>query len=308
MQWLNIFSRKKTASIIPIEPKRHAHPVAPVAVKQAIHSEAVAHTPEPAAATPAPEPAVTEEPVDPALQDNLLSGWFSAQTGELFTGFKISAEDSVLDIGCGAAGFTNFCASQGAEIIFADINPDVVAAAEETLKHSAARALMPLVTDANPIPLPDNRVNKIIAMEVLEHVEDPAQFLRELVRVAKPGAQFLLTVPDPVGEKVQLDIAPAVYFEHPNHIRIIERDEFTQLVTDAGLVIEQQSSYGFYWSVWWFFFWACKQDLSPPWHPLLEQWTNTWNTLLALPDGPRIKKALDKSMPKSQVIIARKPL
>ncbi|MGP3790915.1 class I SAM-dependent methyltransferase [Pseudomonas sp. B392_1p] len=243
---------------------------------------------------------------DPTLTDAYLSGWFRREDGELFEGFPINAEDSVLDIGCGDGPFASFCAERGAEVIFADIDADKVAAIETMLKGSPARAILPLVTDANPIPLPDNRVNKVIAMEVLEHVADPAQFMRELVRVAKPGAQFLITVPDPLGESVQKKLAPAAYFEHPNHIRVFQREEFTHLIEEAGLIIERRADYGFYWSIWWFFFWACKQDLSPPWHPLLESWTSTWNLLLSTPDGPRIKKALDEAMPKSQAIIARK--
>ncbi|MES2819195.1 MAG: class I SAM-dependent methyltransferase [Pseudomonadota bacterium] len=255
--------------------------------------------------------AVSEAPAlpdDPTLTDAYLSGWFRRDSGELFEGFPIDAADSVLDIGCGDGPFATFCAERGAEVIFADIDAEKVAAVEAMLKQSPARAVLPLVTDANPIPLPDARVNKVIAMEVLEHVQDPAQFMRELVRVAKPGAQFLITVPDPLGESVQKKLAPDAYFEHPNHIRVFQRDEFEQLILDAGLVIEKRADYGFYWSIWWFFFWACKQDLSPPWHPLLESWTRTWNMLLSTPDGPRIKKALDEAMPKSQAIIARKPL
>lgn len=246
-------------------------------------------------------------PSDPKLTDAYLSGWFRRDSGELFEGFPVNAEDTVLDIGCGDGPFASFCAERGAEVIFADIDAEKVAAVEVMLKQSSARAVLPLVTDANPIPLPDARANKIIAMEVLEHVEDPAQFMRELVRVARPGAQFLITVPDPLGESVQKKLAPESYFEHPNHIRVFPRDEFAQLIEDAGLIIERRVDYGFYWSIWWFFFWACKQDLSPPWHPLLESWTNTWSILLSTPDGPRIKKALDEAMPKSQAIIARKP-
>ena len=259
----------------------------------------------PAWSVPTPEP--TELPADPTMTETVLSGWFRRDTGELFEGFPITTEDSVLDIGCGDGGYASFCASLGAEVIFADIDPAKIAAIELMLKNSPARALHPLVTDANPIPLPDGRVSKVVAMEVLEHVADPAQFMSELVRVAKPGALFLITVPDALGESVQKKLAPPVYFEHPNHIRIFEREEFTRLVKDAGLIIERRTEYGFYWSIWWFFFWACKQDLSPPWHPLLESWTTTWNALLSTPDGPRIKKALDETIPKSQVIIARKP-
>jgi 2-polyprenyl-3-methyl-5-hydroxy-6-metoxy-1,4-benzoquinol methylase len=241
------------------------------------------------------------------LMDAHLSGWFRHESGELFEGFPIDSEDTVLDIGCGDGPFAQFCAERGAEVIVADIDADKIAALAARLRQISTRTVTALVTDANPIPLPDARANKVIAMEVLEHVEDPAQFMRELVRVAKPGAQFLLTVPGSLGESVQKKLAPAAYFERPNHIRVFQREEFEQLVIDAGLVIERRADYGFYWSVWWFMFWACKQELSPPWHPLLDSWTHTWNMLLSMPDGPRIKKALDEAMPKSQAIIARKP-
>ncbi|MWV14954.1 methyltransferase domain-containing protein [Pseudomonas sp. L-22-4S-12] len=260
-----------------------------------------------AGSAPAALNSVPEAEMDSTLTDTYLSGWFRHETGELFEGFMINPEDSILDIGCGDGPFAHFCAERGAEVIFADIDATKVAAVSEMLKHSKARAILPLVTDAKPIPLADNRVSKVIAMEVLEHVEDPRDFMRELVRVAKPGCLFLLTVPDPVGENVQRTLAPPSYFEPPNHIRVFERTDFERLVVEAGLVIERRTSYGFYWSLWWFFFWACKQDLSPPWHPLLQSWTQTWNLLLSTPDGPRIKRALDDAMPKSQAIIARKP-
>lgn len=249
-----------------------------------------------------------EAPVgDFALVDACMSGWFNTETGELLQGFPIRPEDTVLDVGCGEGPFTQFCAKMKAEVIFADINPERVSAVEQLLQGSPARALHPLVTDGNPLPLPDAHVDKLIAMEVLEHVDVPADFMRELVRVGKPGALYLITVPDAAAEGVQQQLAPSAHFQKPNHINIFSRDEFEQLVQDAGLVIERRSYYGFYWAVWWAFFWVCKKDLSSPDHPLLNNWARTWASLLETPGGAQVKLALDGVMPKSQAIIARKP-
>lgn len=248
------------------------------------------------------------EEIDIGLVDIHLSGWLQNETGELVKGFAIGPEDSVLDIGCGEGGYALFSARQGAEMILADVDAEKLETARQRLQAEAARSVQILVTDANPIPLPDDRVSKVVAMEVLEHVDDPAQFMAELVRVARPGAQFLLTVPDEVIEGVQKHIAPAIYFEKPNHIRVFKRGELEQLAVDAGLIVERSTQYGFYHSVWWSLYWACEnQPLTPPWHPLLENWSETWSTLLSLPAGPRIKAALDAVMPKSQVVVARKP-
>ncbi|MBF7728981.1 class I SAM-dependent methyltransferase [Pseudomonas sp. N040] len=241
------------------------------------------------------------------LKDIHMSGW-TQDTGELVTGFHIGPEDTVLDIGCSDGGYATFSARQGAAIILADVDAAKLDVARTRLEAIPARSLQTLVTDADPIPLPDASVSRIVAMEVLEHVDCPAQFMAELVRVARPGALFLLTAPDEAIEGVQKHIAPPSYFEKPNHIRIFKRGELEQLARDAGLQIVDRFSYGFYLAVWWSLYWACEnQSLSPPWHPLLEDWAKVWSRLLSLPEGLKIKAALDQVMPKSQVVIARKP-
>ncbi len=255
-----------------------------------------------------PAPTVPVAQPDPSLADACMSGWFRNDTCELLEGFAIAAEDTVLDVGCGSGGVVSFCARHGAEVIFSDIDAGKVAAVEKRLAGSGARAVRGVVSDSNPLPLPDATATRVICMEVLEHVDDPAQVMRELLRVGRPGARYLLTVPDPASEAVLKKVAPAAFFEKPNHIRVFQHDEFEQLIADAGLVIERRVTYGFYWSLWWIFFCACDQEFEPPWHPLLEQWMKTWETLLTLPQGPRLKQALDEALPKSQAIIARKPL
>src|SRR5690606_5983008 len=209
--------------------------------------------------------------IDNTLLDARLSGWFLEETNELLEGFKISPEDHVLDVGCGDGTFVRFCANRGAEVTFADIDAGKIKETEQKLKNTNARGIHGIVSDANPLPLPDNHFGKVIGMEVMEHVDNPSAFLAELVRVGKPGALYLLSVPDSISEGVQKQVAPSLYFEKPNHINVFSHEEFAKLVTDAGLIIEKETSYGFYWSVFWAFFWTCNHDLNDSWHPLVRK-------------------------------------
>ncbi|MBO1537983.1 class I SAM-dependent methyltransferase [Pseudomonas sp. OA65] len=268
---------------------------------------------------PSPAPTAAVSPRDAGLYDAMLDGWFCSETGELLKGFAITAEDTLLDVGCGEGVATLFAMRQGASVIFTDSEQDKVRDLARQVEAQAAAPFLGLVSNSLPLPLADGCANKIVCMEVLEHIHDPAPFMVELVRMGRPGAQYLLSVPASVGEHLQQGIAPPGYFQAPNHVQIFTAERFAALVEDAGLVIEHRQASGFFWVMGMIFFWASERAagrdlegavrdrIQAPYPPLMERWAGLWQDLLAQPDGLAIKQGLDRFMPKSQVIIARKP-
>ncbi|UQS13488.1 bifunctional 2-polyprenyl-6-hydroxyphenol methylase/3-demethylubiquinol 3-O-methyltransferase UbiG [Pseudomonas sp. HS6] len=273
------------------------------------------------APVPPPEPVAERgSPRDIGLLDAILDGWFRGETGELLKGFAIGADDTLLDVGCGEGVATLFAVRQGASVIFTDSELDKVRELARQVEAQSTQTNLGLVSNSLPLPLADGCASKVVCMEVLEHIDEPEPFMAELVRMGRPGAQYLLSVPAPVGEHLQKGIAPASYYQSPNHVQIFTPERFAALVEDAGLVIEHRQANGFFWVMGMIFFWASERAagrdlegavrdrIQAPYPPLMESWARTWQDLLALPDGPAIKQLLDQLMPKSQVIIARKPL
>jgi len=152
----------------------------------------------------------------------------------------------------------------------------------------------------------------VICTEVLEHVQDPAQFLGELIRVTRPGAKLLITVPDARSEQFVGATAPPQYFQEPNHIRVFSEDEFCRLIRSAGLEIESRQFMGCFWSVYWPLSWLTAEPGSPGLpidnrHPITEHWTRLWQEVQQHPDGGKIRDALNALLPKSQSVVAIKP-
>ncbi len=244
---------------------------------------------------------------DVGLRDAVYRGWYNKQTGEVFTGFPVGPADTVVDVGCGDGGSAQFCASRGARLILADVDAPRLEAAAQRLRNAGAPHVETLVAGGEALPIPNGTATRIICTEVLEHVDSPPAVLAELLRIGQPGARYLLSVPDPAAEHLQQRVAPPLYFTRPNHLRIFEHAEFAQAVEQAGLVIEHRGSYGFFWTVWWTMFWSCGVDLANPDHPALTHWALAWDALMDTDPGLRAKAALDDALPKSQIIIARKP-
>jgi SAM-dependent methyltransferase len=99
-----------------------------------------------------------------------------------------------------------------------------------------------LTLDLTAIDLPDNSVDVVICVHVLEHVEDDRQALRELYRILAPGGWGILQVPI-FGDTTQED--PTVRtpeerlrrFGQEDHVRVYGRD-FRDRLIDAGFELE----------------------------------------------------------------------
>ncbi len=225
-------------------------------------------------------------------------------------GFEIHDDDTVVDVGCGEGVVCVYAGHRGAEVIGIDLEPILIERANHAMLGVPARSFRGIVSDADPIPLPNATASVVICTEVLEHVDDPARFLAELVRIGKPGARYLLSVPDPASESVLKSVAPDWYWQKPLHIRVFQHEHLDQLCRAAGLKIEARHNCGIYWSMHWFCRMALgmehKYEPAPEDSTLLNAWDTTFRALMAAPGGDTIRRQLDQVLPKSQVVVAHK--
>ena len=90
----------------------------------------------------------------------------------------------LLDVGCGNKPY---------QTLFATADEYVGLEYDSTENRVAKRA--DFFYDGNTFPFEDASFDGVICNEVLEHVFNPDQFLREIFRVLKPNGNFLLSVP-----------------------------------------------------------------------------------------------------------------
>jgi 2-polyprenyl-3-methyl-5-hydroxy-6-metoxy-1,4-benzoquinol methylase len=93
----------------------------------------------------------------------------------------------VLDLGCGLGGYSKVLAEHGFDVAALDVNPEYV-------ERARALGVPAELYDGKGLPLDDNAVDTVFLFEVIEHLEDPAELLREARRVARRNV--LLSTPN----------------------------------------------------------------------------------------------------------------
>lgn len=250
-----------------------------------------------------------ESDVDPfwvGLVDDVREGWYEFEKRQLAPGFPISPDDVVADIGCGEGGAASFCVRCGAHTILIDNDAEVLEQAHAKAAAAGPGRAEARLGDAQKIPLDDGVASRVVCTEVLEHVDDPKAVVRELLRVGRPDALYLISVPGVVAERLHKRVAPAYYFEKPNHIRIFETDEFEKLIEDSGLVIEGRLRLGFFWTLYWLFFFEADVKFGENSHVLLDAWVRTWDQVLKSKNSDQIRAGLHDLAPRSVAVVARK--
>ena len=141
------------------------------------------------------------------------------------------AAGEVLDVGCGDGLFFDHLARYGTPW---GVEPDVALLSPDGPWRSHI-ATAPIAAD----PAQHGRYGLILALDVLEHIADPAPVMQELARRLRPGGLFIATVP----AFQSLWTAHDVLNHHVKRYRI---HELTALVTASGLAI-REARYFFVW-------------------------------------------------------------
>lgn len=119
-----------------------------------------------------------------------LSGWdegFYAKYADTLKPARPGAR--VLDIGCGVGQVVNRLTQAGYESYGVDVS-------QPNLERARKISERCQLYDGKQLPFPDSHFTSAGALNVLEHVDEPEAFIRELARVVEPGGRVLLSSPN----------------------------------------------------------------------------------------------------------------
>lgn len=127
------------------------------------------------------------EALDRRFYPEFQRNWDDAIFREKLLPF-VQPDASVLDIGAGA-GIIEAMNFRGlaSRVCGVDLDPRVT---ENPYLDEG------LVADAGKIPYPDETFDLVFADNVMEHIDEPDQVFREIVRVLRPGGKLLFKTPN----------------------------------------------------------------------------------------------------------------
>jgi SAM-dependent methyltransferase len=143
----------------------------------------------------------------------------------------------LLDAGCGEGRHCFGAMTRGATVVGLDLDLDSIRVPSKILRtrgEEQNRMGAMLQGDAFHLPFADETFDRIICSEVMEHVHDYGGALRELARIAKPGAKIAVTIPTATSEHLYLRLGDE-YFESPGgHIRIFRPRDLAEAMSATG--------------------------------------------------------------------------
>ncbi|MGB4137577.1 MAG: class I SAM-dependent methyltransferase [Microbacterium sp.] len=99
----------------------------------------------------------------------------------------LTADTTLLDVGAGPGTITVEFAERVAQVTATEIGPEELALSQRLAEERGIRNIGFSVEDVHALGFADDSFDVVHAHQVLQHVADPVQALREMRRVAKPG-------------------------------------------------------------------------------------------------------------------------
>ena len=173
----------------------------------------------------------------------------------------LAAGETVLDLGCGFGRHAYEALRRNAHVVACDLGLDelrqvrsIGAAMRADGELSDQVVLETANGDATMLPFADGSFDRIIASEVMEHIDDDEGALAELVRVLRPGGVLAVTIPARVPERICWALSDD--YHAPNqpggHVRIYGTGELASKMAAAGLEpVDEHRVHALHSPYWW---------------------------------------------------------
>jgi SAM-dependent methyltransferase len=226
----------------------------------------------------------------------------------------VNRGERLLDLGCGGGRHAFAAFRLGARVVALDAQAEEIAKVRNTIGAMVEAAEVPsdeeagvVQADALRLPFLDSSFDRIIASEVLEHIDEDRTAMSELARVLRPGGTIAVTVPRFGPEAVNWALSREYHDVEGGHVRIYRRSTLVDRLRRAGLKpLDSHHAHALHTPYWWL---RCVVGTTRDDHLLVRAYHRVlvWDIVRA----PRVTRVaehlLNPLMGKSLVVYLRKP-
>lgn len=224
----------------------------------------------------------------------------------------IKGGERVLDLGCGPGRHTWYvCKLDHCSVYAVDYDLESLQKAKYMLcmmdaENETKGKWTVLMGNALTLPFSDKSFDKIVCSEVLEHVLDDGQAVRELLRVLKDDGELAVSVPTYLPETIYWKLSEAYHTNPGGHIRIYKERLLIDMLQRNNLnvyaVRHKHAFHSIYWLLRCIFGVRNEKALIPAIYHKFLAWqidskSGVWH---------RLEGFFDHLFPKSVVVYLRK--
>lgn len=166
----------------------------------------------------------------------------SSHSSHDFARLAVGSGQDVLEIGLGDAAFGAELQKAGNRVTHAGPNGGPAAAEVQSfIQTDPARGLAPVIHSVG-----GQRFDKILLLDVLEHLPDPETVLREAAALLKPNGRLVVSIPNVANVTVRLMLLSGVFDYHDRgildrtHLRFFTRRTALRLLEACGYEVTKR--------------------------------------------------------------------
>jgi len=185
-----------------------------------------------------------------------------------FNRININPEGTMLDLGCGEGRHIFGLMEKFPDLKCIGLDPHIESLEKafeglkflESISNSKTNFLS---GSAYSLPFSDDSFDLVVCSEVLEHLHDYKDAIKEINRVLKPGGQFLASVPAEFPEKICWLLSEAYQNQPGGHLRIFKKNKLIKEVAEHNFSFESsQRFHSIHSAYWWLrcLFWKSQES------------------------------------------------